>query len=101
MKPKREAYKGAFIGIIGFIITLILIVLLNQSCTTARYTQKPYIAYGVYTSVGVTVHQFINLSYTEGRDEYLDSAICEPGDTILIKDYYRPFRARKTYFLKP
>ncbi len=79
----------------------VLFILLISCASQKRFTEKAYIAYGVYPSVNCTVHQFISLSYTEGRDELLDSAICDPGDTIIIKDIKRPFYGRVTYFFKP
>ena len=79
---------------------LLILIILLTSCANRRFTQKAYIAQNVYKSANCVVHQFVNLSYTEARDELLDSAICAAGDTLIIKDYFR-FFSRKTCFYKP
>jgi hypothetical protein len=93
---KANAYKSLLV----FAIFICFIGLL-PSCTVKKFTQKPYILYNIYPSANCVVHQFISFSYTEGRDEYLDTAICAPGDTLLIKDYRLPFRGKRTCFIKP
>ena len=77
---------------------LILIVLLFiASCSTGkRFAEKAYICYEIYhPSNGEVVHKFANLTLTEGRDFYFDSIMCQPFDTVVIKQY-----RKRTVFVK-
>jgi predicted oxidoreductase len=80
----------------------LLFILLLTGCSVQKsITERPYICYEVFeTSNKEVVHRFANLSLTKGRDEYLDSILCHPFDTVVIKDYERGlFRKRKTVFV--
>jgi hypothetical protein len=80
----------------------IILLLLLTSCSFQRsITERPYICYEVFeTSNKEVVHRFANLYLTAGRDEYLDTVLCQPFDTIVIKDYERGlWRRRKTVFV--
>jgi hypothetical protein len=73
-------------------------ILLLSACSVKRtIVSKPYIAVEVNEQLTGTYYNFINLSYTHGRQFYLnDTAMCNAGDTILIKDYKHGIFSKQT-----
>ena len=70
------------------ILLLMLLTVLLSGCSTQRkISQKAYICYEIFPCGELMVHNFVNLSLTEGTQYRFNSVKCSPGDTILIKQY--------------